>query len=479
MPTKYNRKTLPPNREKIGLCLEKVKSGEMSLHSASLKFDIPKSTVWRYLQCNFNNSVRAPPGIRPNLPGQLTAEIAGVAREAAENGFGLSKKELGIFVSHVITKRLDCRDETGEYLRKNCRFKNSVPGDEWVEKFMRDYQLSLVKPSPLERSRYRSAADPEVIYGFYDLIKKEMERLDILDKPSHIFNTDETSFCVDPSRGKVVAATGIRRPQRITAGAGRLSISVMACVSADGKVQPPLVIFPGKYLHSTWHGHSAVPGTTYAKSESGWMTAEIFNSWFINFCNQVKQRPLLLLFDGHKTHLSLDFIHLARNANVSVIKLPSHTTNHLQPLDSSCFRPLKLAWDERLVQHQRENGFTALSKRQFVDLLSDVWPKALKTSTVQSGFRETGIFPLNAHAFPRKLFSPAMLKVYENKFETILEPIETSKPSTSGPLVIPNPLKETIGTLINRLKELTDIAQENSPPESGNSSTSVREVYLF
>ena len=52
----------------------------------------------------------------------------------------------------------------------------------------------------------------------------------------------------------------------------------------------------------------------YAKSESGWVDSELFLSWmnkvFLGFA--VPQRPVMLLVDGHKSHLTLELIDLAR-----------------------------------------------------------------------------------------------------------------------------------------------------------------------
>jgi hypothetical protein len=253
--------------------------------------------------------------------------------------------------------RWHVQDSTDEYLRIYCRFMDFVPGDEWTEKFMHDHPLSLLKPSSLERCRADAAADPHLIYGFYSLLRREMNRLALHDKPEQVFNLDESAFFVDPSRVKVVSATGASDVHRITTGPGRQCFTVMACVSAAGGALPPLVVFPAKNLHSTWHGTSgiAIAGTTYACSLSGWMTTEIFTDWFTqSFLPRVPKRPALLIFDGHKTHLGLSFINRAQSENVAVIKLPSHTTNRLQPQDASCFRPLKNCWEKNDSSTARE-----------------------------------------------------------------------------------------------------------------------------
>jgi hypothetical protein len=165
----------------------------------------------------------------------------------------------------------------------------------------------------------------------------------------------------------------------------------MAYAWADGSVLPPLVIFPTKHLYATWHGSNVFIGTSYAKLDNDWMTAEIFTVWFSNCIKRITHPPIIVIFAGHKAHLSLKLIEMARAENISLIKLTSHTTDCLQPLDVSCFRPLKIAWDKKLTEYQREHGFRNVPNSDFVDLLCEVWPKAFKPNVIQNGFRATGL----------------------------------------------------------------------------------------
>ena len=81
----------------------------------------------------------------------------------------------------------------------------------------------------------------------------------------------------------------------------------------------------------------------YARSDSGWVDSELFFLWirklFIKFA--VPERPVILLVDGHLSHLTLDVIDLARENQIILLCLPPHTTHALQPLDVSVFKALK------------------------------------------------------------------------------------------------------------------------------------------
>lgn len=234
-------------------------------------------------------------------------------------------------------------------------------------------------------------------------MEKEIDRLGLREKPGHLLNIDETCFVLDPLRGKIVAPVGSRDIHRITTGAGRQNYTVLACVAADGCRFPPLIDFQGKHHYSSWRGENALPGTMYAVSERGWMTSTVMKEWFAKFLATVEKRPLLVILDGHVSHVSLDLISIAREQNVSLLRLPAHTSHVLQPLDVTCFGPLKGCWDKRLAQHQRQNGFKTLSKSEFVDLFCSVFAEALVEDNIRSGFRRTGIYPLDRTQYPGKL----------------------------------------------------------------------------
>ncbi len=81
-------------------------------------------------------------------------------------------------------------------------------------------------------------------------------------------------------------------------------------------------------------------------SDSGWMDQDPFKNWFSNHFlkHSVAARPLLLLLDGHSSHFTLDLVNSAAENDVIILCLPPHTTADTQPLDTSCFGPLKVHW---------------------------------------------------------------------------------------------------------------------------------------
>lgn len=227
---------------------------------------------------------------------------------------------------------------------------------------------------------------------------------------------------------------------------------MLGCASADGKLLPPLIIFKGQNLWSSWKGTNDISGTTYACSDNGWMMTSIFNQWFANFCKTVQERPLLVIFDGHVTHLDPATIELALRENVTLLKLPAHTTDLLQPMDRSLFGPIKYKWNEKLIEWQRLNQ-RCLTKSEFCNLLSEVWRDGISEEVIKKSFRVTGLYPVNKDAYPKDRLNPQKLERY-------------NAAKSSGD-AIPNPLNIFDGLLPENVEcmspSLPDSRQCDSP----------------
>ena len=86
-------------------------------------------------------------------------------------------------------------------------------------------------------------------------------------------------------------------------------------MNAVGDYIPPMMIYKRKRLHQNML-IGAAPGTVFERSDSGWMTRELFLSWIKHFQGHVHwspDKPGLLILDGHYSHTrNLEAIDFAR-----------------------------------------------------------------------------------------------------------------------------------------------------------------------
>ena len=125
------------------------------------------------------------------------------------------------------------------------------------------------------------------------------------------------------------------------------------------------------------------------------MDADVLSEWFQEFANENQDRPLLLLFDGHLSHVSLSVIKRAMEERIIIIKFPPHVTDVLQPLDVACFGPLKRLWEMLLQEGFNTYGTKSnLTKRDFVNQLCKIWNERMNSTNIINGFTSTGNFGL-------------------------------------------------------------------------------------
>ena len=97
----------------------------------------------------------------------------------------------------------------------------------------------------------------------------------------------------------------------------------------------------------------AVAGTAFHCGDSGRVNAELFLKWLHFFFESIPpSRPMLLILDGHSSHISIEAIEFVRSNDVHMLCIPAHTTHILQPLDVGVFKSFYYtASKKKLAEH--------------------------------------------------------------------------------------------------------------------------------
>ena len=125
-----------------------------------------------------------------------------------------------------------------------CRFNALTgPGHTWWDgfKIRHSNEITLRKPDNLDRGCSRMA-NTTVMKQHFDLLRETLTNLNILDKPDHIFNCDESGIMMDARTGKVVVMRTTKQAYSESKGC-RDHITAHVAVSASGFPLPPMLIF--------------------------------------------------------------------------------------------------------------------------------------------------------------------------------------------------------------------------------------------
>jgi hypothetical protein len=141
-------------------------------------------------------------------------------------------------------------------------------------------------------------------------------------------------------------------------------------------------------------------------SESGFTSDTLtyrFLQHFIQHTHSGPETPYkILLMDNHGSHLSPQFVLLARANNIVPFTFPAHLTHCMQPLDVGVFQSYK-HWHNKAIQCALETLDFDYTISSFLRDLSEIRSKTFKRTTIQNAFMSSGMWPINRQKVVQKM----------------------------------------------------------------------------
>lgn len=359
---------------------EMTKRG-VSVYKASRLCGVPESTLRDRTRQNVSiDCTRSGPG--PVLGMEEEAKLCQHLKDLAAVGYGYTRAE-------VINLASDYAISLGKRTTDHPLTKKWFYGfmDRWPE-------LKVNRPSSLSEQRAKCTNEESVTKYFTELARI-MNKYDLTDKPQNIYNIDEKGINTEYRPPSVVSGTECK-PQAIMAERSK-TVTLIGAGNAAGHQIPPFFVFPGvRMVDGLLEGKS--PGTDGVMTPSGWSNGEVFKQYlqnhFIKYCQgRSEEDTVLLLYDGHRSHVSVDLIEWARDHNIVLFVLPPHTSHILQPMDVGCFGPLQIKYSQECTKFARLHH-RVVTRYDVCSLACKAYLSALSPCNLSSSFQKSGIFPL-------------------------------------------------------------------------------------
>ena len=371
--------------------LDAIRNGDAGLNSVARTHGVPKATLKRHLDGGnkYANGSTKLSGRPQTLPPELETTLVKYILDMESMLIGLSRMDL-------MELAYQLAEVNGIAGFKKEKLSASTM---WYRNFMKRHsELSLRKAEATSVARAKGFNRVNV-GEFFDSLETVIDKYNI--GPSNVYNVDESGITTVQKPGNVIGRRGKKQVGSLTSGERGFTTTVVCSMNAVGDYIPPMMIYKRKRLHQNML-IGAAPGTVFERSDSGWMTRELFLSWIKHFQGHVHwspEKPGLLILDGHYSHTrNLEAIDFARENGIILISLPPHTTHRLQPLDRTFYKSLMVNYDRACDKWLRTEKRTAT-----VDVIARLFGNAYiataTMSTAINGFRHTGIWPCDRHIF--------------------------------------------------------------------------------
>lgn len=401
MPTEYKRKSTGAVRgvwteEQLKEAIARLEAGEIGVNEAARYYGIPSRTLRRRKKSG--STIKVPLGPQGVFGIQNEKRLVIHIQSLEKVGFAPGRETIRSLAFQFAEK-----------LGLNHRFNkdSGMAGYDWLQSFLRrNPELSVRQSQGLSVAR-SEGMNREAVSEFFKLLSNTFEENQFFTKPGHVYNMDETGCQLNNVAGKVIATKGAKDVHVLTSTEKGENITIIACCNAEGQYLPPAVIFKGIREKKDFSDGLPPGSTVFMNEKSSYISTDIFFKWLKDhFVPRKPQGKTLLILDGHASHVNCyDLLEFAHQHDIIILCLPSHTTQALQPLDRSFFKPLKHYFKEEAKTWILHHPGRTISRIQAGDLIGKAWKKAASVNTAINGFQQTGIFPLNQDRIPDHFFS--------------------------------------------------------------------------
>ncbi|KAG6990145.1 Pogo transposable element with ZNF domain [Fusarium oxysporum f. sp. conglutinans] len=358
-----------------------VTDNGLSQNKSAQKREIPRSTLGDRLR-----------GLPSRSEVTQPAQLLSKPEESRLVAWILRQEALGYAPSHS-----QVRATVNALLRQQGREK--PVGVHWLARFMKRHPSIKTKIGKRQEASRFNCFTPTAVNWYFDIREREYGWI----KPENTVNVDEGGIMAGFGLDSLVVGSSDPRKKAFLKGSqSRTWTSFIEAVTATGRLLKPGIIFKGKELQQQWFIDELkeVADWYYITSDNGWTDNHIAIEWLREvYLPQTQPEDesdaRLIILDGHRSHVSDEWMATCFLNNVYCCYLPAHCSHGLQPLDNGVFNASKAAYRKELQKLATLTDSAPVDKVNFIKAYAKAREVGMTKKNILSGWRVTGNWPIS------------------------------------------------------------------------------------
>lgn len=406
--SKLGNKRIQPDKTAMKAAVKEVVENKLSLRKAALKYNISKSAIarsvnkYKLLNDKENESFEYHPNydIHKIFTDVQEKELCDYLITSAKHNYGLTTTEM---------RKLAFKYAVANKINVSSWEEKEIAGKGWLRMFRsRHSEISLRKPEATSLAR-STAFNKQNVNEFFSKYIEVLKRNEY--QPYQIWNIDETGLSTVQAVPKILAPKGIKQLASMTSAERGINVTMIAAINGAGNSVPPLFVFPRVHFKPNML-KGAPPGSVGVANPSGWSNEAVFSTFIEHLIKHIQpgpNNPHVLILDNHESHYSPQIISRSKEVHITIVTLPPHCSHKMQPLDKTVFGPFKTFYNKAMNDWMNSPGNAGrpVTIYDVAEIAGTAYEIAFTIKNITSGFKSTGIVPLNSNIFDDDAFLAA------------------------------------------------------------------------
>ncbi|KAB0790069.1 hypothetical protein PPYR_15615, partial [Photinus pyralis] len=220
MPTEYKRKGSVKRCEwtvqQLSEAISAIETGRMGVREAGRQFGVPEATLRRRKKKRDIHSHNLGPSSALGPKNEM--KIVSHIKKLQKHGFAPSRS----FVRSMAFQLAEQLKLPHKFNRESCK-----AGYPWLESFLRRNKELTIRKSESVSTARSLAMNRSNVETYFSWLERTLTENDLMNKPGHIFNIDETDLQLNTRPEHVIAAKGSKNVVSISSAEKGETISVI------------------------------------------------------------------------------------------------------------------------------------------------------------------------------------------------------------------------------------------------------------
>ncbi|WAR06809.1 hypothetical protein MAR_016767 [Mya arenaria] len=278
---------------------------------------------------------------------------------------------------------------------------------QWYYKCLERWPGLDINRASSVKKQIERATSVDCLSKYFVSLQELLNKYNLNNKPDSIFIIDEVMIELNKRMPYVSSWKGYIKLEKYNKrNILPPAMTIIASGNASGARLPAFFIFQGKTVSSE-SIEDCSPGTGATCSDDGLTNCNVFQLYLENhFLKFIERKDdgeaILVLYDGHRTHMSPDLVQMYKSQNVHLFPIPPSGSQCLVEMDKGVFGNMDKVFDRECEIFQETEIDRDLHENICV-VASKAYNESVNAENLKNAFKRFGLWPFKPQIVNKRI----------------------------------------------------------------------------